>query len=49
MDLKFMDEKKTSSMKSYINNNNNNNNNKKNKEFCFIVCSQNMFVYLKSN
>ena len=24
MDLKFMDEKKTSSMKSYINNNNNN-------------------------
>ena len=25
MDLKFMDEKKTSSMKSYINNNNNNN------------------------
>ena len=48
MDLKFMDEKKTSSMKSYINNNNNNNK-KKNKEFCFIVCSQNMFVYLKSN
>ena len=29
MDLKFMDEKKTSSMKSYINNNNNNNNNNK--------------------
>ena len=28
MDLKFMDEKKTSSMKSYINNNNNNNNKK---------------------